>query len=133
MLAQILNSKFIFPPAGAAFISKYSYITTNRLISNIPLKTKNLMSTLISKIAYSLEKHQKTQKSRIFLCSRPKMAVFQIFQDTFFCGPLISIQEGLVKSLIIVPPLFAAETELFGPSYGCPTTSKPPFSSSAEP
>ena len=47
------------------------------------------------------------------------MAVFQIFQDTFFCGPLISIQEGLVKSLILVPPLFAAETDLFGPSYGC--------------
>ena len=47
------------------------------------------------------------------------MAVFQIFQDTFFCGPLISIQEGLVKALILVPPLFAAETDLFGPSYGC--------------
>ena len=40
LLAQILNSKFIFPPAGAAFISKYSYIRTNRLISNIPLKKK---------------------------------------------------------------------------------------------
>ena len=80
------------------------------------------MSTLISKIAYSLEKHQKTQKSCIFFCSRPNMAVFQIFQDTFFCGPLISIQEGLVKALILVPPLFAAETDLFGPSYGCMVT-----------
>ena len=52
---------------------------------------------------------EKLWKVAFFLCSRPKMAVFQIFQDRFFHGPLISIQEGLLKTYILVSSLFAAE------------------------
>ena len=67
---------------------------------------------------YSYEKHQKTLKSSIFLCSRPKMAVFQIFQDRFFWVPLISIQEGLVKAFILVPPRLASKSLISVSSYG---------------
>ena len=49
-----------------------------------------------------------------FFCSRPNMAVFQIFQDRFFDGLLFSIREGLVKALLVVPSLFAAEIDPSG-------------------
>ena len=45
------------------------------------------------------------------------MAVFQIFQDRFFYELLISIQEGLLKALVLVPPLFAAENHHSVSSY----------------
>ena len=47
------------------------------------------------------------------------MGVFQIFQDRFFYELLISIQEGLLKALVLVPPLFAAENHHSVSSYGC--------------
>ena len=72
------------------------------------------MNAMILNMAYSFEKHQKTLKRCIFFCSRPNMAVFQIFQDRFFHGLLFSIREGLVKALIVVPSLFAAEIDPFG-------------------
>ena len=71
------------------------------------------MNAMISNMAYSFEKHRKTLKSCIFFGSRPNMAVFQIFQDRFFHGLLFSIREGLVKALIVVPSLFAAEIDPF--------------------
>ena len=97
----------------AAFNGKYSSFITNRLICNIPLK-KILMNAMISNMVYSFEKHRKPPKN-----SRPKLAVFQIFQDTFFYGLLFSIQEGPVKVLTLVPSLFVAEIDLFGLSYRC--------------
>ena len=72
------------------------------------------MNAMILNKAYSFEKHQKTLKSCLFFGSRPNMAVFQIFQDTFFHGLLFSIQEGPLKGLTLVPSLFAAEKDLFG-------------------
>ena len=72
-------------------------------------KKTSFINTMISNTACSFEKHQ---KSSIFLCSRPKMAVFQIFQDRFFHGPLISIREGLLRVFIQVPPLFASKNHL---------------------
>ena len=47
------------------------------------------------------------------------MGVFQIFQDRFFYELLISIQEGLLKALVLVPPLFAAENHHSVSSYQC--------------
>ena len=38
-----------------------------------------------------------------------KMAVFQIFQDRFFLGPLISTQKGVLKTYILVSSLLAAK------------------------
>ena len=100
---------FIFPPAGATFDGECSSIATFRPYSNISQKKKKFINTMISNTAYSFEKHQ---KSSIFLCSRPKMAVFLIFQDRFFHGPLISIREGLLRVFIQVPPLFASRNHL---------------------
>ena len=71
------------------------------------------MNAMISNMAYSFKNTEKL-KSCIFFGSRPNTAVFQIFQDRFFHGLLFSIREGLVKALIVVPLLFAAEKDPFG-------------------
>ena len=111
-LAQVTDCNwkaFIFPPAGATFDGKCSSIVTNRLYSNISQKKTSFINTMISNTVYSFEKHK---KNSIFLCSRPKTAVFQIFQDRFFHGLLISIREGLLRIFIQVPPLFASKNHL---------------------
>ena len=75
---------------------------------------------MILNMAYSFEKHRKPPKNSEklhFFGSRPKLAVFQIFQDTIFYGLLFSIQEGPVRVLTLVPSLFAAKIDLFGSSY----------------
>ena len=83
-LALVTDSKaFIFSPAGATFDGKCSSIVTNRLYSNISQKKTLFINAMISNTAYAFEKHQ---KNSIFICSRPKMAVFQNFQDRFFHG-----------------------------------------------
>ena len=61
-----------------------------------------------------LKNIEKLWKVAFFFGSRPNMAIFQIFQDRFFHGLLFSIREGLVKALIVVPLLFAAEIDPFG-------------------
>ena len=40
------------------------------------------------------------------------MAVFQIFQDRFFQRPLISTQEGVLKTYILVSSLLASKNHL---------------------
>ena len=123
LLAQIVTSKWsIFLHARAALIGKYSSILTNGLIGNIPLKKKTfLMNAMILNMAYSFEKHRKPPKNSEklhFFGSRPKLAVFQIFQDRFFWVPLISIQRGLVKAFILVPPRLASKSLISVSSYG---------------
>ena len=49
-------------------------------------------------------------KIAFFLCSRPKMAIFQIFQARFFDGHFFGLQEGSMKSEILLPPLVAFES-----------------------
>ena len=114
LMAQVAISKdFTFPPTWGVFNGKCSSIMTNRWNNDMIWKKKHLLYTLSAQIWRKNAKiHPKTMKSSIFSCSRPKMDVFQIFQDRFFHGILISIQEGLAKTLILVPPLFASKNHV---------------------
>ena len=111
LMAQVAISND-FTSTWGVFNGKCSFIMTNRWNNNMIWK-KHLLYALSAQIWRKNTKiHTKTMKSSIFSCSRPKMDVFQIFQDRFFHGILISIQEGLAKTLILVPPLFASKNHV---------------------
>ena len=58
-------------------------------------------------------------KSSIFYVLGQKWPFFKFFRTDFFYELLISIQEGLLKALVLVPPLFAAENHHSVSSYRC--------------
>ena len=50
-------------------------------------------------------KYRKLLKNSLFLYPRPNIAVFQFFHARFFDGYFFGLQEGSMKSEILLPPM----------------------------
>ena len=72
-------------------------VLSNRILKNNQYRTKIPY--------YLIQNTENSLKIAFFLYSRPKIAVFQNFHTRFFDGHFFGLQEGSMKSEILLPPM----------------------------